>query len=453
MKSSIYNIYEKTRSGYVLLNTLTSATARIDDETKHFLEEDPDKIPGEILSMFYDNGFVVEDDCDERKIVAYQFYKDKYNFLPHDMKYTAVMTYACNLKCPYCFQGHEKGTETLDDKRVDIILTNIGKNLDKKDFKGLFIGLFGGEPLLAYHQCVRLMKGAFNSCDERGIQLKGDIITNGTLITKDVVDNLLSPYCDIIVQITMDGGREIHNRRKSFRDGRGTYDVLLDALELLRDAHIHVNLRLNIDKENIDTFAELHRDLHDRGLGNIRKYLGWIYAYDIEGVPEEFAAYAEKCFSCDEILVLENRISEQLDVMKVSDKIILPTTLNHIPCAFEREDNYVVDPYLDIYGCRDLAGLKDMVVGRIDENGDTILNCRYYEQMSRDPLTFEECRDCKYLPFCAGGCAQRAYLENGTYHSAPCRIEKYALRKLIGRGMDSLMKKMVLSYGEFESSD
>jgi uncharacterized protein len=447
MKSSIYNMYEKTGSGYLLLNTLTSATARIDDEMKQLIEENTDKIPEEILNMFYENGFVVEDDCDERKMLAYQFCKDKYNLLPRDLKYTAVMTYACNLACPYCFQGHEKDTETLDNKRVDIILKNMEKNVTKKDFKALYVAFYGGEPLLAYHQCVRMMRGASRICDEQGIRLKGDIITNGTLINKDVVLNLLEPYCDD-VQITMDGGREIHNKRKHFRDGGGTYDVILDALELLKDTHVRLSMRLNIDKENIDTFAELHRDLHDRGLDAIRKYLGWIYAYDIEGVPKDFAAYDEKCFSCDEIIALEDKISEQLGVMKASDKIILPMTFFHEPCAFEREDSYVVDPYLDLYRCRDLLGLDNMVIGRIDENADAVFNYRYYEQMSRDPFTFEECRACKYLPFCAGGCAYRAYLENGTFHSPPCIHEKYSVKKLISRGMDRLMKKMALSYGD-----
>ncbi len=444
MKSSIYNIYKKGKNGYVLLNTFASSVVYIDDETKHFLEENPDRIPEDILKMLFENGFVVEDSCDEKKVLAYHIDRDKYNVLPRDLDYTVVMTYACNLSCPYCCQGLNKDTETLDTKRTDILLKNIEKNLNKKDFKALGISLYGGEPLLAYHQCVKLMEGAFRICDEQNKGFRGDIVTNGVLINEDVIENLLKPYCGK-VQITMDGGREIHDRRKRRKDGGGTYDTLLDVLELLRDAKIKTNLRLNIDKENADSFTELCRDLKDRGLEDIRRYLGWIFSYETGEEMEGCVSCAGKYFSSDEILEIEDQVSEQLGVKRVSDELLLPVTLRHEPCPFDREDNYVVDPYLDIYSCKEFIGFKDKIVGHIDENGETILNYEYYEQLSRDPLTFEECKDCKYLPFCAGGCARRAYHETGTYHSSHCGGHTYSLQKLMDKGMDNLTRRLVLS--------
>lgn len=440
MKSSLYNIYKKTKSNYIVLNTLTAAVARIDEDTKLFLEESPDNIPKNILEMFCENGFVVEDRCDERKLLAYHFDRDKYHVIPKGVGYTVAMTYACNLACPYCYEGPEKDTKMLDNKKVDIVLKNIDKNLSKRDFKSLSITLYGGEPLLAYRQCVHLMKGAFAICEEQNKEFGGDLITNGVLINEEIVDTLLKPYCDSI-QITMDGGRETHNKRRIRKDGSGTYDTLLDVLELLWDADLNFTLKFNVDRENADTFTELLEDLKKRGLENIRKTIGRIYPADIKKFGEGCASYTEKCFSVDEMTEYVNKIHEQVGVTKRSkESLVVP---RHSSCTFDRDDMYVVDPYLDLYNCWEFLGKKDMKVGYIDENGETIFNCDYYEQMSRDPFVFAECRDCVYLPMCGGGCAAEAYFENGTYHSSPCGKGNYSLQRYMERCIDILIEEMV----------
>lgn len=440
MKSSLYNMYKRGRSGYVLLNTLTNATARIDEEIKTLLDRDPDNIPKDILEMLHENGFVVEDGCDEKKIVAYWFDKDKYNVFLRDLVYTVAVTYACNLGCPYCFQGTQKGIGILDTERADILLKNIDRNLSQKEFKALGLTLYGGEPLLAYRQCVQIMKGASRICDQQNKEFRGSIVTNGVLIDEEVVGTLLKPYCQW-VQITMDGGREVHNKRKMRKDGSGTYDALLHVLELLRDAHVDVNLRLNVDRGNIDAFADLSRDLAERGLQDIKKYVGWVQPSHAERRGEGCSNYAETCFTVDEIVELENHVYRQMGRMRASDGTSL--TFKHDPCMFDREDSYLVDPYLDLYNCWEFMGIKDRKVGHISESGEMVFNSEYYEQMSRNPLEIEECTDCTYLPFCAGGCAAYAYHENGTYHSSPCRKTNYS-RTYLGRCIETILERVEL---------
>lgn len=442
MKSSLYNVYRKCEHGYILFNMFTNAVAQIDEEMKYLLDKNPDKIPVSTLDLFSNNGFVVEDNCVEKKLLAYHFDKDKYNVILRDLVYTVAMTYVCNLACPYCYQGAEKDTGTMDQKRVGLLLKNIDLTLSKKNFKAFDLSLYGGEPLIAYHECIQLMEGVSKICDQQGKRFRGNIITNGVLINKEIVDTLLKPYCDSI-QITFDGGREAHNKRRIRKDGGGTYDTLLYVLEILRDADINLSLRLNVDRESADTFTELSRDLEDRGLKDIEKHVGWIYPSHTERPGEGCSGYAGKCFSYAEITGSISKICEQLDIKRTS--ITLPVVLKHDPCTFDREDIYVVDPYLDIYNCWEFIGKKDKKVGHIDVNGEIAFNYEYYEQMSRDPLEFEECKDCKYLPFCAGGCAAQAYYENGTYHSSPCKKHKYSRRKYKDSNMEIILKEIEFS--------
>lgn len=436
MKSSLYNIYRKDKTGYGIFNTFTWAVGHIDEELKTLLDEDPDKIPDDILKSFLENGFLVEDTYDERKKLAYYFDKDKYNVIPYYSIYIVAVTYSCNLRCPYCYEGTEKDTESLNSKRVNILLKNIEKTLKKRDFHAFMLGLYGGEPLLAYNQCVQLMKGAFKICNEHNTPCEGNIVTNGVLITKEVVDDLLRPYCSM-VQITLDGEREVHNKRRMFKDGGGTYDIILDVIELMKDAGIDVEVRLNVDKENAHTFGALFKELVDRGLNSVPVSPGWVHPPDEKRSGEGCAGYGHHCFSHEEMADFEECIYEQMDELKITHES--PRLSKHNPCTFDREDAYLVGPYLDLYKCWEFIGQKEKKVGYIDETGEMIFNYEFYEQMSRNPFNFEECRTCAYLPLCGGGCAARAYLENGTYLSPSCGRYRYTAEKCIDKYMEEYL--------------
>jgi uncharacterized protein len=428
MKSSIYNVYTKDDTGYTVFNTATWAVGHMDEALKTLLEKDPDSIPEDIISSLLENGFIVKDNDDERKKLAYHFDKDKYNVIPLDFMYIVAVTYACNLRCPYCYEGYEKDSTLLTNKKVDILLKNIDKTLKKRDFREFQLGLYGGEPLLGYNQCMRLMEGSFNICEEQGKQFSGNIVTNGVLITEEVITNLLVPYCDLI-QITMDGGRTAHNRRRILKNGGETYDILLDVIELLNNAGITPDIRLNVDRENAHTFGDLFKDVRERGLTDIRVSLGWIHPPDERVLGEGCPGYSDLCFSHKEMADFEEIIFNQMDELDIFYE--KPRLSKHSPCTFDREDIYLVDPYLDLYNCWEFLGQKDKKVGCITKDGETVFHYEYYEQMSRNPFAFAECSNCVYLPLCGGGCAARAYLENGTYHSPSCGRYTYTAQKCI----------------------
>ena len=54
-----------------------------------------------------------------------------------------------------------------------------------------------------------------------------NIITNGLLLTPEVVDRLL-PYGPLGVKVTLDGDRDTHNRMRPLRGGQGTFDKILE---------------------------------------------------------------------------------------------------------------------------------------------------------------------------------------------------------------------------------
>ena len=88
---------------------------------------------------------------------------------------------------------------------------------------------FGGEPLLNLPVLYDLAERMWAATRERGVRMMTSIITNGLLLTADVVDRLL-PRGLQGVKITLDGDRDTHNRMRPLRGGQGTFDRIVDNI-------------------------------------------------------------------------------------------------------------------------------------------------------------------------------------------------------------------------------
>jgi len=69
----------------------------------------------------------------------------------------------------------------------------------------------------------------WHATQARGIPIFVNIITNGLLLTPDVVDRLL-PYGLNGIKITLDGDKDAHNRMRPLRGGQGTFDRIVDNI-------------------------------------------------------------------------------------------------------------------------------------------------------------------------------------------------------------------------------
>jgi uncharacterized protein len=130
----------------------------------------------------------------------------------------------------------------------------------------LTLSWFGGEPLLARDIIEEVMAHAQNLRESNcRLQIASDATTNGFLLTRSVAERLIdlgvSRY-----QISFDGPREWHDRKRVRYGGRGTFDTiwsnLLDLRRLERDYTI--TIRVHVDRENavsipsfIDSCAEV----------------------------------------------------------------------------------------------------------------------------------------------------------------------------------------------------
>src|SRR5581483_8176156 len=91
--------------------------------------------------------------------------------------------------------------------------------------------------------------------DARGVTLKISIITNGLLLTSDVVDRLL-PYGLYGVKVTLDGDRDTHNRMRPLRGGQGTFDRIIQNIRAVAD-RVPIAIGGNFDESSVDSYPAL----------------------------------------------------------------------------------------------------------------------------------------------------------------------------------------------------
>ncbi len=92
-------------------------------------------------------------------------------------------------------------------------------------------------------------------CRAADISLVFNMITNGLLLTPEVVDRLTA-LAPLGVKVTLDGDRDTHNRMRPLRGGQGTFDKILKNVRAVAD-RCSVSIGGNFDESSVDSYPAL----------------------------------------------------------------------------------------------------------------------------------------------------------------------------------------------------
>ena len=152
------------------------------------------------------------------------------------------ITDRCNLRCTHCYQDDYSGSNELGIDGLKQIADEIIRTLTKWDKKG-DIAITGGEPLLKEE--VFPLINYLESFDEIA---SIDILSNGTLIDKNVVEKIRGCSKIRCVQISLDGASA--GSSDAIR-GKGAFEKALTGVRLLRRGGISVNIMFTLQRRNI----------------------------------------------------------------------------------------------------------------------------------------------------------------------------------------------------------
>ena len=416
MKFSKYNLFFPWEDGnQILFNTLTGDCFLVSEDEKNLITENQqNELPGELRKEFVKRGILIENEVDELKYFEYYHNKHKYDY--RTLTYTILLTWACNLRCVYCYEGAgEEKKYSMTRETADHVIEYIKNESIVKNAKNISIMLFGGEPLVNYSIGEYIIETINDFCEKTGRTFTTSIVTNGTLINKKIVQSLAKNHCKYI-QVTLDGTKEIHDTRRIGKNGEGTFDKIIQNLLLLKEYknEMAIIIRVNVDKTNVEQIPRLLEYLKEKNLNDLHIDFGIV-----RGGTEACSSYEDNCYVEEEIGLLLGKLWEKSKEDGFDPRIRPYRKWTY--CGLNCDNNLTIEPNGDVYKCWEHVGEIDHKIGSVGENGQLKnLSYNFYKWITRNPLNIEECRKCVYLPACGGGCGAVSYNKEQKYEASGC---------------------------------
>jgi uncharacterized protein len=451
MHPSIFNVRVPLadRNDVFLMNTFTDAQLIVSRDVSEFLDRVSDVTFGpemtdgerEAFTVLAENGFIVENrDADRRNV---ETYFSEHRASTDQLRVTVLTTLQCNFACDYCIQGdhgdYNKNAAKMSMDTAARVAEWTEVRLDAISPKSLALTFFGGEPLLNLPVVYYLAERLWKACQARDIGIVVNIITNGLLLTPDVVDRLL-PFGLGGVKVTLDGDRDTHNRMRPLRGGQGTFDKILSNIRQVADK-CRISIGGNFDESSVDSYPALLDFLRQQEFADKLAKVAFkpiirekkpetpkgfipLTAVGVEGKPLNGtcmtgagAGVTSNASGCDTCHFLDDKMSFLRDeTMKRGFKTVDGVHMG--PCEIHKQHAHTIGPDGSLYACPGFAGNVPESTGHIDGRED---EWRLRAAARFKKITaWEECDDCAFIPVCAGGCSTAAHTELGDIRRPNC---------------------------------
>ena len=416
MQLSKYNIISKIKDSddWFVVNALSGQADVLDQETYNSL------ISGVEDSEFSENGYLV-DPVQEKKLFREKYLKFLDDREKDEVQIFFVTNYSCNFDCSYCYQaGYENQPQVLTREVIDAFFDYVGR-----EFAGRrkYITLFGGEPFLNAPKHRDNIEYIIRKAGSLNLEVAA--VTNGYNL-QEYIEMLKSGKIREI-QVTLDGTRDMHNQRRFLKGGDATFDRIVAGVDELLTNNIPVNMRMVVDRQNIQNLPDLAQFAIDKGwtaspifktqLGrnyelhecqaNQQKLYSRLNLYEdlyaLLKTHPHIAEFHKPAFSISKFLFEQGEMPEPLFDACTGTKT---------EWAFDFTGN--------VYACTATVGKQGESLGTFYPEVKKYTEA-VEEWQERDILSIPKCRDCNLSLVCGGGCASMAKNYNGSLHSHDCR--------------------------------
>jgi uncharacterized protein len=351
------------------------------------------------------------------------------HFGGYGLRYTLVMTYACNLRCPYCYEeGARPERRSMSPEMGRLVVETIKRESRESGIKDIGLTLYGGEPLLNLRVASSMLKDICGWADSEGARVRTALITNGVLVTKAAI-KALGPSLDT-AQLTLEGAPEHHDRVRVGPRGAPTFARILAAAQLLLDHGIMVSFRIQLSPRSLEGAEEVLQALADARLLN-KVGLHFFPILDIQNVCSDRGIQCFKSYFSPEI----RRRLFDLALHFGVDCFPMPAPVWVRPyCSFINLHAWLVDPHGHKYKCVALVGDERWVAGTVTGEATPLERQRWLTRemmlLNRFGCDVPGCVECECLPACDSGCGYLGRDEAGQWNPH-CEMHKSLMREWI----------------------
>lgn len=324
------------------------------------------------------------------------------------------VTDRCNLQCAYCYLPHRPLDMTFETGRNAIAATI--RSALAHGYSNVKLKYGGGEPMLRFPLIVDLHRYAHELAKRHDLQLAGLVLSNGTLLTAEIVETLQE--LDLQLMISLDGLGSSHDCQRAFADGQSSSNVVVSAIELAISYDLVPDISITVSGRNANGLSMLLAWVLDRDLPfSLNFYRKNDYSAchtDLELEEECFIAAMLSAYR-----IIEAKLPRRSLLASLVDRTDLSAA--HLRTCGAGHSYLVFDPKGKVAKCQmDIehsvgdASVPDPL-SAVRESSTGVCNL----PVDQKPA----CRECQWRYWCAGGCPLMAYRAFGRYstRSPYCR--------------------------------
>lgn len=320
----------------------------------------------------------------------------------------------CNLACKYCFAGKgeydgPKGLMSFETgkRALDFLIEQSGTR------HNLEVDFFGGEPLLNWEVCKKLVAYGRSREKEYNKKFRFTVTTNGVLLNEEIMDFCNKEMGNVV--LSLDGRKETHDRLRITRKNTGSYDLIIDKFKKFAESRNQKDyyMRGTYTHYNTDFSKDV---IHMADLG--------FKELSIEPVvcaPEEDYALKESDLPVlkEQYEILANEMLRRYRNGSGFTFYHYMIDLDAGPCIVKRvsgcgvgTEYMAVTPDGELYPCHQFVGDDKFLLGDIWHG---VKNKQVLSQFENcNVYSHKECKDCFAKLYCSGGCAANAYHSTGS---------------------------------------
>ena len=354
-----------------------------------------------------------------------------------------TITRACNLSCPYCYQGLEDRRRRVMTRADAIhILAQV-----RAVNPACRVCVTGGEPLL-HPQFFDILQAV----ESHGFFFS--LLSNGTLIDERCAERL-SEFRNLQnVQVSIDGIRpETHAITRG-----DSFEATMRGIEHLAKAGVPYSLAPTLHQRNLHEAVDLARLAYGNGgnfTPNFLRVFPWNPRHELRATGPEVSDAIER--------VGELAAREFQDVVTEG----MNEGSGHYRAKLERErlryhcgaGKHLLDIDWDgtVYPCNLLKEERFVMGNVIEEDLRTILAGAHGAAFNVRSTAIDRCRECILVSVCGGGCRAAAYYASGAFDREDdlCNVLfDWTVRRLLRQdaGDTSPLPDRLVSLGEIRRS-
>ena len=345
-------------------------------------------------------------------------------YLPHSAhelcQIDLLLNYTCNFKCVYCYSAAGRSQQQVSFKHIQTLMDYLFLSGRKQKSPYIINFSGGGEPLLSFDLIKKTVSyiRQINPADTYKYNI--GLVTNGSLITPEIVDFLKENDIDMAVSF------EILKRLQDKE--RGSYDRVAANLQMMCDKDYSFGIRTTFTPESVVCMCEMIEEVASKFPKMKTVVFDTVLAPVLFPTPKDLDDYYNTFI---EEFYKAKTLAKEKGINLESNAVELLSMARERTC----EGKMVLTPMGTISSCSRVSSPKEALyddyrIGDTASGEVTLDNERYRGILSEYNIqTQAVCKHCFAKWNCGGGCRLFHQSFPEAYEEVRCNFTRNALKR------------------------